>query len=419
MRPLPFPVLVSVCALAAFGGFSATRQLISSLAASPQSTSSPAESSGAVTAVLFSSEEQSEAIPRANSLAETRRHAENAPSAADAKRTLLRAIQTLNAKELESLLIQDFQTRVLWELEAPEVQLALQRFAQLEPERAAKLWAETRFLTHTESKLHTLFLIPWLKKEPDAFFQWFSALDPSLSRRARTFLQNTAKEQPELLFTHAAQLDKLSFAPRLMVEAVDKLCPTENGPPEAWEKVLLQARALPEGRLRDVALAWIAQKNAKRKDSDFPILRESDVQKALAAVPWEFAMPGAPDGILDHLPAGPLREWAVQNHMMRETKTSGVSAALEKLESLRGTADYGAATLAFVEFCAGNDPGSLALAAARVLSLPAESPLRARALGVAAAALYKADPEAARAWVREAPLSPQEYFQLTGESKIR
>jgi hypothetical protein len=164
-------------------------------------------------------------------------------------------------------------------------------------------------------------------------------------------------------------------------------------------------------------LSLAASKNAP----DFPF-GDPDIRAALASMEgWPREIP---DALLAHLPEGPLRFQKVRS-MLRDTEgKSGEESGELALSRFRNTVDYPAAVLGFVEANAPRATASQAASlAARAAALPAETEsganLRLHALEVAAGALFKADPEAARAWVQEAPLSEREYFHLTGRSKSR
>ncbi len=420
---LPFPGLLAACALAAFGGFTGTRHLCYSLSDPPApGLQTAAENPPSPGPSTLPSDWRPEQTPRGDSFASYRRWAENAASPGDAKDAFLRAIHKLQAPELEELLLRELPERPIFWAESPEMQLAIQRLAQLDPERAAALWAGMKLATFNPVKMAELFLRPWMKRDPDAFFRWFGGLPALAQKRSSGFLEKIASEQPELLLTHAESLRGLPNLKTAVADAVQKITPVENDTGAGWKNVLERVRTLPgSGGVRDAALVQLVSQAASRNVADFPY-GDPDIRVVLASMEgWPREIP---DALLAHLPEGPLRSQKVRS-MLRDVECkSGDESGEQALSRFQNTADYPAALLGFVEANAPRATASQAASlAARAVALPAETEsganLRLHALEVAAGALFKADPEAARAWVQEAPLSEREYFHLTGRSRSR
>lgn len=421
--PRAFPGLLAACALTALVGFECTRRLCAYLADPPPPGSQPAaEASRNAGDSPTPSDWNPERPPQADSLTAYRRWAEKAASPADAKDAFLQAIQKLQAPELEELLKRELPLRPVFWAESPEIQLAIQRLAQLDAERAGALWAELKLATFNPVKVAELFLRPWMARDADAFFRWFGGLPAPAQKRSSGFLEKIASEQPELVLAHAESLQGLPNLQSVLAEAVKKISPQENNTGPGWKGILERVRALPEGGgVRDAALTQLLCLAASKNVTDFPY-GDPDVRAALSSVKdWPRDIP---DALLEHLPEGPLRSQEIRSVLRNAFGKSGAESAEQALSRFQNTPDYPAALLGLVEANAPHaDAAQAASLAARAAALPGDTEshvrLRLHALEMAAGALFKADPQAAREWVQKAPLSEREFFHLTGQTKHR
>ncbi len=175
---------------------------------------------------------------------------------------------------------------------------------------------------------------------------------------------------------------------------------------------LAYANALPEGPLRNRALATLARWPGLKIEQYPAILAAVGELDAVTALEWGRNLAG----VAEKLPPGLARDTAFAKATEREVK-SDPAAAAARLESMAGSPDYAAAVLGFVRGSASKDP---AAAAEWALSIGTESDRQRQvALETVAAAWFKANPGEARAWVEQAPLSGPEYFQLTGRPRSK
>jgi hypothetical protein len=183
----------------------------------------------------------------------------------------------------------------------------------------------------------------------------------------------------------------------------------EAGSPE---KGFAYAQTLPEGPVRNAALLEMLKwpgANAHANPEVADALAKADPEEA-RRLGRELSKNAG------QLPVGPARESAF-TQALRDESGKDPAAAAKRLESLAGSVDYAPAVRGFVEATTRKDPATALEWALRID--PSASLQRSSALERAAAAWFKADAEAARAWVETAPLSDAEYFQLTGRARVR
>lgn len=338
---------------------------------------------------------------------------------------VMEALGQMNAQELGAFLSQEAENPDFFRRMGFDFQFAARRFAEIAPEQAAQLWVSKAALRMQTEDL----LGPWAKREPQAFAAWCLQLSPEAQKAAASALGGIAGENPDQFLALAEQLQNSpagSSAVRAAMAALKaKLDATKLDNSDAWKAKVEQdsaaarefASRLPEGALRTAALAQLA----RWPGSNF--LEDPDVAGALAALPREDARRLGRDMAqnAEKLPAGVARESAFAT-ALRDQAERDVPAATARLDSLNGTADYPAAVRGFVDATARKDP---AAALQWALAIPAGNPSspaqmqRSAALERAVGELFKQNPDAARQWVQSAPISAQEYFQLTGQKKAQ
>jgi hypothetical protein len=182
--------------------------------------------------------------------------------------------------------------------------------------------------------------------------------------------------------------------------------PTRENRAEYAEKMLALARGLPDGPARIGAFVNLAG------DTDLDFTQYPEILTALATLPDEELPVIALGSHAVQLPEGRLRETAMRSKFESDA-ASDAEAAATHLNSLVNTEDYASAVQGFVNATAKKDPGA---ALAWALSIPSGNQ-RGSALETAARAYYLQNPEEARAWLKQAPLTDAEYFHLTGRNR--
>lgn len=324
---------------------------------------------------------------------------------------VMEAIAAMNVAQLQSWLEQELDGLDPFIWARFDFQFASNRFADLAPERAAVFWtknSENPLIANTT-------LLPWAKRDPKAFGAWLVGLSPELQRSAGPALGQLGRQKPEEFARLAAQLANSPAGIAGAEGAILGMLPKDgakDGAKADPAAALAYANELPEGPLRNRALATLTR---------WPGLKVEQYPEILAAV-GELDDATARDlarkvyGFAEKLPPGVARETAFAEVVKKEAEGDPVAAAV-RLEKMAGTPDYASAALGFVRGSVGKDP---AAAAEWALSIRAESGLqRSVALETVAAAWFKANPEEARAWVEQAPLSGPEYFQLTGRQRSK
>jgi hypothetical protein len=193
--------------------------------------------------------------------------------------------------------------------------------------------------------------------------------------------------------------------------AIEKMMRDAEGKGDP-SSILAYANKLPEGSIRDRALATMAV---------WPGIDFGQHPELLAAV---RNLP--PDVARDignflsynasNLPEGPARDSAFTSALKGDADKDPTAAA-KRLEGLANSKDYPAAVLGFVGSTAGKDP---AAAADWALSIgPNSAFVRQQALEKVAQEWNKKNADEVRAWVEKAPLTDREYFILTGRSRSK
>lgn len=325
---------------------------------------------------------------------------------ADRRLQLMEAINSLKTKQLEQMLERELQSDLFLRSERFDFQYAASRLGEVAPERAAELWA-----SHSEARSFSRSLLaPWAKKDPVAFTNWTLTQSPEIQRAARGSLTQAAFSDPASLAFVAHQLASSPNGTETARAAMRSLAAKEPG---SAQKQLEYASGLPEGPMRNAALAELAQASP-----NLDLKAHPEVLQALASLSERDAYKLGSNLAhkVDDLPPGPVREAALQAALREQARTEPAAAA-KRLEALPPSSpDYAAAVRGFVDSTSAKDPAS---AAEWALSIPpAASSHRSGALERVATEYFRANPDGAREWVEKAPLTNEEYRRLTGRTRL-
>ncbi len=330
---------------------------------------------------------------------------ESATSAPSARWKMMEIMGSMNADELEGLIKGALDQINLFKPPSSEFEFAVRRLVELEPEKAAALWAGNAAL-----RMQTdLFLNGWVKSDPQAFAAWSFTQPREIQQASASALGAFAKDAPEKFAAVAAQLGQSPAAASGASRAIAGMLEREVGAPE---KGFAYAQTLPDGPLRQAALMEMLKwpgANAHANPEVVYALSQADPEDA-TRLGRELSKTAG------QLPVGPARQSAFTTALRDESGKDPVAAA-KRLESLAGSVDYAPAVRGFVEATVRKDPVAALEWALKID--PSDSLQRSSALERAASAWFKSDSAAARAWVETAPLSDAEYFQLTGRARPR
>jgi hypothetical protein len=329
---------------------------------------------------------------------------------ADARLRFMEMITAMGADELEALLREEAASPDFFRRTRFEFQFAAERLSEIAPQRAAELWLSSPALRFQTEAL----LSPWATRDPQAFVAWSLSLPPDAQQATSAVFGAIAKHSPEQ-FTALAPLVASSPAAVPAARAAIEALLEKKGKNSSPDTALSLARSLPEGAMRNAALAQLA------KWPNLSLEGYPEIARAIESLPRSDAQRLGRDlaAKADQLPPGFARQSAFAGNLRELTQKNPVAAA-EKLNTLAGSADYAAATRGFVEETSRNDPKS---AIQWALSIPTNIPdsanQRLLALDRAARSWMRSSPEEARAWVASAPLSDREYLILTGTQRAR
>lgn len=324
-----------------------------------------------------------------------------------AKLHLMEALSKLDAAELESLLNEEAKNPDFFRRMSFEFQFAAKRLSEIAPLRAAQLWLSNTSLRFQSDAL----LAPWAESDPQAFVTWSISLPPDAQRATANALGTIAKTAPEKFSAIAPLIANSPAAPTAARTAIDTFI-AKAGPEKDPSTAIAFAKSLPEGALRDSALAQLA------KWPGLDLHAQPEIANAVNTLPKDEASRLGRDlaKSADALPAGTARDSAFASHF-RDRAQKDPSAAAKSLEALAGTADYPAAVRGFIDATATKDPKA-AIDWALAID-PATSQQRIISLERAAKALFKQNPDEARSWVESAPITDTEFFILTGRQRSR
>ena len=326
-------------------------------------------------------------------------------SPADSRLQLMEAINSLKTNQLEQMLETEIRSDLFLRSDRFDFQYAASRFAEIAPERAAKLWA-----SHAEARSFSGVLISsWAKKDPVAFASWTLTQTPEIQRAARGSLIQAASSDPAFFASIAHQLASSPNGTETARAAMRSLAGKEPG---SAQKQLEYAALLPEGPMRNAALSELAQ-----AAPNLDLKAHPEVLQALASLPARDAYKLGSNLAqkVDSLPPGPVREAAMLAALREQARTDPAAAA-QRLEALPpNSPDYAAAVRGFVDSTSAKDPAS---AAEWALSIPpAASSHRSGALERVAKEYFRTNPDGASEWVEKAPLTNEEYRRLTGRTR--
>jgi hypothetical protein len=420
-------LLVPLCTVAAALGFGVVRLWIppaepsKGLPAPPPSknsetaTASPQNSTTAAAATPSPASgptpgETTPAPASPKSILEITRHlADQGLSPAEARLRFMETIASLKAEELAGLLLREAANSDFFRLSRFEFQFIAERLSEIAPQRAAELWLSNASLRFQTGAL----LQPWASRDPNAFLAWSLSLPPDSQQATGSVLGRIAKTAPEQFTSLAPQIAASPAAIPAARASIQALAEQGNDS-SRQDPALSLARSLPEGPMRNTALAELAK---------WPGIDPAtpEIAAAIASLPRTEAQRLGRDlgSKAEQLPEGPARQSAYAASL-RQLTAKNPQAAVEKLNALSGQPDYASAVQGFVEETARKDPKS---ALQWTLSIPSQNPAdasqRLRALERTARAWMQVNPEEARAWVENAPLSNQEFFTLTGRNRSR
>jgi len=340
--------------------------------------------------------------------------AKSARSLADARICTWEAICGMNTKTLETLCAYSGPSYV----GEGVLECLGKRLGEIAPEKAAAVWLKN---THTAWPREYL-LCPWVAKDPLGFATWLGAQSAEVRRDAARPLRAMflkpddlaaiLKQAPDLILNEglSGQIasESMYFARKSAQQATlaqNPEPPTETRA-EYAEKMLSLARGLPDGPSRNRAFANLAE------DENLDFSQHPEIVTALATLPDNKLPTLALERHADQLPEGRLRDAAMRSKFESDAKSDAEAAAI-RLNSLANKNDYTSAVQGFVNATAKEDP----LAALDwALTIPGGDQ-RGSALETAARAYYLQNPEEARAWLKQAPLTDAEYFRLTGRNR--
>lgn len=408
------PKLVPVfCVLCAVSGFQVVAALSSKRPARPASeerhTGSTTSKQAKITSPATGAGEPSsiqlqEVAPKGTSLRELSAESESTGSPAQSRLALMEAISKLSPGDLEAMLAREAGSTDFYRSSRFDFQFAARRLSEIAPEKAAALWLSAKSSHFGVDAL----LLPWAKKDPQAFASWSTGLPADAQRAMAGALSQLVAENPERLTGIAAQLASSpagAIGARGAISGMISKAAKGSDPADA----LAYARALPAGPMRAAALAEMA------RWPGLDIGAHPEIADAIASITPADARRYVPllVGSANKLPEGGVRDAAYSAQFAAAAKKDPQAAA-KRVDSLTGTADYPAAVRGFVEATAAKDP---AAAADWALSIKTPGPQRSAALEKAAAEYFRLKPVDARKWVQQARLTPEEYTMLTGQTR--
>ena len=413
MSPKLTPIVCVACAALGFeavsllspkGGLQTTPR---SSSQAPAAAVSPKPSTVSGTAETASSLKLTESSSTARSLREIAATSEKANSPAQSRLALMEAISRLKPDELEQMLAKEAGDTDLYRSSRFDFQFAARRLSEIAPEKAAALWLKTK---STHFGVDSL-LLPWAKKDPQAFASWGASLPPDAQRAMAGTLGQLVAENPERFTGIAAQLTNSPagvVGARSAISGMISRAQKGADPGEA----IAYAKSLPDGAVRTTALAEIA------RWPGFNLAEHPEVAAAVSSISPSEARRYLPQitGAADALPPGAVRDAAFANQFATSAKKDPQSAA-KRVDALVGTPDYAPAVRGFVEATAAKDPAAAIEWALTLSNQGTQSAQRAAALEKAAAEYFRTKPAEARKWVQTAPLTPAEYQMLTGQSR--
>lgn len=341
------------------------------------------------------------------SLREIAVQSEGAGSPAQSRLALMEAISALKPDDLAQMLAREAANTDFYRSSRFDFQFAARRLSEIAPEKAAALWLQTKSNHYNVDAL----LLPWAKKDPQAFASWSVSLPADAQRAMGGALSQLVAENPERFTGIAPQLKD---SPAGIVGAKSAISGMIAKAPKGADPgdALSYAQGLPEGPMRTTALAEVA------RWPGFNLKEHPEVAAAIDALSPAEARKFLPQitAAADSLPRGAVRELAFASQISGFAKKDPQAAA-KRVDSLAGTTDYAPAVRGFVEATAAKDPAAAIEWALTLTNQGNQGAQRSAALEKAAAEYFRLKPADARKWVQTAPLTPAEYQMLTGRSR--
>jgi hypothetical protein len=329
---------------------------------------------------------------------------EKAGSPARARLELMEAVNRLKPDELAAVLAAEAANSDFYRSQRFDFQFAARRLAEIAPEKAASLWLTAR----TSHFAVDALIVPWAKKSPQAFASWTLGLPQDAQKAVTSTMAQISAEDPGQFAVFAPQLSQSPAGVSGARGAVSGLI-AKAGKQDDPSEAIAFARSLPQGAMRDAALAelarWPGLKIAEHPEIAAAVggLNPNDARRYIGQVA----------GAAELLPAGGVRDAAFSVQVSSVARKDPQKAA-QRVEALSGSADYPAAVRGFVDATAAKDP---AAAIEWALTIERSGVQRSAALEKAASEYFRQKPADARKWVESAPLSSEEYLMLTGRSK--
>lgn len=355
-------------------------------------------------------------------------------SPAEKRLALMEMIGRMKPDELSELLAAEASNPDFFRRMRFDFQFTAKRLAELAPEKAAALWSATPSLRFQADAL----LGNWARKDPQGFASWTLSLPKDVQRAAASTLGEIAASNPEQFAAIAPQIAETPGAATAARRAMEALTQSENGPrneaadtsaPRTGrdpETAVAYAKSLPEGTMRNTALAQLARMPG------IDLAKQPDIVSAIQSLPREEAArlgrdleeqsrgdASAKSSVIGSLPQGPALDAALASNF-RRTADKDAAQAAANLEQMKDLSTYPAAVRGFVDATASKDP---AAAADWALSInpstggDSAQTQRMAALERVAREFAERNPEEAKKWLNTAPLSDREYLILSGKPR--
>lgn len=346
-------------------------------------------------------------------------------SPAEKRLFLMETIGRMKPEELSALLAAEATNPDFFRRTRFDFQFTARRLAELAPEKAAALWSETPSLRFQAEAL----LGAWVRKDPQSFSAWALSLPKDTQRAAASALGEIAAAEPDQFAALAPQIANTPGAATAARRAMEAITSGSNGRDPAG--AVAYARSLPEGIMRNAALAQLARMPG------IDLSNQPEILSAIQSLPREEAArlgrdleeqsrvdslsPKPGKDVLSALPPGPALDAALASNFRRNAARDAAQTAAS-LEQLKGQATYPAAVRGFVEATAAKDPAAAADWALSIEPSAGDESAGAQrmaALERVAREFAERSPEEARKWVDTAPLTEREYFILSGKPRAR
>ena len=355
-------------------------------------------------------------------------------SPAEKRLALMETIGRMKPNELSELLSAEATNPDFFRRMRFDFQFTAKRLAELAPEKAAALWSTTPSLRFQSDAL----LGSWARKDPQRFASWTLSLPKDVQRAAASTLGEIAASNPEQFAAIAPQIadtPAAATAARRAIESLTQTDPSEQtaatGNPATRvtrdpDSAVAYAKSLPEGTMRNTALAQLARMPG------IDLSKQPEILNAIQSLPREEAArlgrdleeqsradSSAKTIAITSLPQGPALDAALASNFRRNADKDAAQAAAN-LEQMRNLSSYPAAVRGFVDATASKDPAAAADWALSITSSTEDDSAqtqRMAALERVAREFAERNPEEAKKWLNTAPLSDREYLILSGKPR--